>query len=127
MKIEHVALYVNDLEGAKNFFVKYFGAKSNEGYHNPKTDFRSYFLSFDDGARLEIMNKPEMSDLPKALTRTGYAHLAFTVGSREKVDSLTAELKADGYEVISGPRTTGDGYYESCVAAIEGNQIEITE
>ncbi len=127
MKIEHVALYVNDLESAKNFFVKYFSAKSNEGYRNQKTDFRSYFLSFDDGARLEIMNKPEMSDLPKALARTGYVHLAFSVGSREKVDSLTAELKADGYEVISGPRTTGDGYYESCVVAIEGNQIEITE
>ena len=126
MKIEHVALYVNDLEKAKEFFVKYFGAKSNDGYHNQKTDFRSYFLSFDDGARLEIMNKPEMTDLPKDLARTGFVHLAFSVGSKEKVDALTAELKADGYEVISGPRTTGDGYYESCVFAMEGNQIEIT-
>ena len=126
MKIEHVALYVNDLEKAKEFFVKYFGAKSNDGYHNQKTDFRSYFLSFDDGARLEIMNKPEMTDLPKDLARTGFVHLAFSVGSKEKVNALTAELKADGYEVISGPRTTGDGYYESCVFAIEGNQIEIT-
>ena len=126
MKIEHVALYVNDLERAKDFFVKYFGAKSNDGYHNQKTDFRSYFLSFDDGARLEIMNKPEMSDLPKDLARTGYVHLAFSVGSKDRVDALTAELKADGYEVISGPRTTGDGYYESCVVAMEENQIEIT-
>ena len=126
MKIEHVALYVNDLEKAKEFFIKYFDAKSNEGYHNQKTDFRSYFLSFDDGARLEIMNKPEMTDLPKDLARTGFVHLAFSVGSKEKVDALTAELKADGYEVISGPRTTGDGYYESCVIAMEGNQIEIT-
>ena len=126
MKIEHVALYVNDLERAKDFFVKYFNAKSNDGYHNQKTDFRSYFLSFDDGARLEIMNKPEMSDLPKDLAHTGYAHIAFSVGSKERVDALTAELKADGYEVISGLRTTGDGYYESYVVAIEGNQIEIT-
>lgn len=126
MKIEHVALYVNDLEGAREFFVKYFGAKSNDGYHNQKTDFRSYFLSFNDGARLEIMNKPEMTDLPKDLARTGFVHIAFSVGSKEKVDALTAELKADGYEVISGPRTTGDGYYESCVIAMEGNQIEIT-
>lgn len=126
MKVEHVALYVNDLERAKHFFVKYFHAKLNDGYHNQKTDFRSYFLSFDDGARLEIMNKPEMSDLPKDLARTGYVHLAFSVGSKDKVDALTAELKADGYEVVSGPRTTGDGYYESCVIAIEGNQIEIT-
>lgn len=126
MKIEHIALYVNNLEDAKNFFIKYFGATSNDGYHNSKTNFRSYFLSFDDGARLEIMNKPEMSDLPKELARTGYAHIAFSVGSKEKVDALTTRLKADGYEVISGPRTTGDGYYESCIVAIEGNQIEIT-
>ena len=106
--------------------MKYLGAKSNEGYHNTKTSFRSYFLSFDDGARLEIMNKPELPDFPKEITRTGYAHIAFSVGSKEKVDALTAELKADGYEVVSGPRTTGDGYYESCIVAIEGNQIEIT-
>lgn len=72
------------------------------------------------------MHKPEMPDQPKELSRTGYAHIAFRVGSREKVDSLTAELKADGYKVISDPRTTGDGYYESCIAAIEGNQIELT-
>lgn len=122
MKIEHIAIYVTDLEKTRTFFMKYFGAKS----HNPKTNFRSYFLSFDDGVRLEIMNKPEMSDLPKSLARTGYAHIAFSVGSKEKVDTLTAKLKADGYKIISGPRTTGDGYYESCVVVIEDNQIEIT-
>ena len=126
MKIEHIALYVNDLEGARKFFIKYLGAKSNEGYHNPRTDFRSYFLSFEDGARLEIMQRPEMVNLPKEAARTGYAHIAFSVGSREKVDALTAELKADGYDVVSGPRITGDGYYESCIVAMEGNQIEIT-
>lgn len=126
MKIEHIALYVNDLEGARKFFIKYLGAKSNEGYHNPRTDFRSYFLSFEDGARLEIMQRPEMVDMPKEAARTGYAHIAFSVGSREKVDALTAELKADGYDVVSGPRITGDGYYESCIVAMEGNQIEIT-
>lgn len=126
MKIEHVALYVHDLEGARTFFMKYLGAKSNDGYHNPRTDFRSYFLSFDGGARLELMNKPGMTDLPKALARTGYAHIAFSVGSKEKVDALTAELKAAGYELIGVPRTTGDGYYESCILAIEQNQIEIT-
>ena len=96
MKIEHIALYVNDLEEARTFFQKYLGAESNYGYHNPNTNFRSYFLTFDDGARLEIMNKPEMSDLPKDPVRTGYAHIAFSVGSKEKVDSLTAELKAGG-------------------------------
>ena len=126
MKIEHIALYVNDLEAAKDFFVRYLDAMPNEGYHNPRTDFRSYFLTFADGARLELMNKPGMSDEPKPATRTGYAHIAFSVGSQEKVDALTARLKADGCEVLSGPRTTGDGYYESCVLAVEGNQIEIT-
>ena len=126
MKIEHIALYVNNLEEARKFFIKYLGAKSNDGYHNLKTNFRSYFLSFDDGTRLEIMNKPEMSDPPKDLARTGYAHIAFSVGSKEKVDALTVRLKDNGYEVVSGPRITGDGYYESCIVAIEGNQIEIT-
>lgn len=127
MRIEHIAMYVNDLEKAKEFFVKYFNATPNEGYHNRKTGFRSYFLSFDDGARLEIMNKPIMSDCEKQLTRTGYVHIAFRLGSKDAVDKLTAELKADGYEIVSGPRTTGDGYYESCIIGIEGNQIEITE
>ena len=126
MRIEHVAMYVNDLEGARNFFIKYLGASSNDGYHNQKTGFRSYFLSFSDGARLEIMNKPQMDDAEKTLARTGLIHIAFSVGSRECVDELTEELKRDGYEVVSGPRTTGDGYYESCVIGIEGNQIEIT-
>ena len=127
MKIEHVAMYVNDLESMKNFFIKYFGAKSNDGYHNPAKKFRSYFLTFDGETRLEIMNKAEMVDGVKNLTRTGFIHIAFSVGSKEKVDALTAQLKSDGYEVISGPRTTGDGYYESCIVDIEGNQIEITE
>lgn len=126
MKIEHIAMYVNDLEATREFFIKYLGADSNKMYHNPKTDFRSYFLTFDDGARLEIMNKPEMDDLPKNLNRTGYAHLAFSVGDKQKVDEITCRLRLDGYEVISGPRTTGDGYYESCIVAIEKNQIEIT-
>lgn len=127
IKIEHTAMYVNDLEGAKEFFEKYFNAKSNEKYHNTKTGFRSYFLSFDGGARLEIMSKPNVADDEKTLTKTGYAHLAFSVGSREKVDELTYQLEADGYSVISGPRVTGDGYYESSVLGFENNQIEITE
>ncbi len=126
MKIEHVALYVNDLENAKDFFIKYFNAKSNQGYHNKKTDFRSYFLNFDDGARLEIMNKPNLSDTDKYINRTGYIHIAISVGSKEAVDSLTDRLKNDGFEVASEPRITGDGYYESCIVGLEGNQIEIT-
>ena len=126
MKIEHIALYVKDLEKARAFFMKYLGASSDAGYHNPRTNFRSYFLTFDGGARLELMHRPDVSDPPKGSARTGYAHVAFSVGSPERVDALTAELRADGYEVVSGPRTTGDGCYESCIAAIEGNLIEIT-
>ncbi len=127
MKIEHMAMYVNDLESARNFFMKYFNATSNDGYHNPTKKFRSYFLSFDGEARLEIMNKADMVDGDKPLTRTGFIHVAFSVGSKAAVDELTARLKADGFNVISGPRTTGDGYYESCIIDLEGNQIEITE
>ena len=126
MVIEHVAMYVNDLEASRDFFVKYLGGRSNDGYHNKNTGFRSYFISFDDGTRLELMNKPGMEDMEKPLNRTGYAHIAFSVGSKEKVDEITAELKSDGFEVVSGPRTTGDGYYESCVVVFEGNQIELT-
>lgn len=126
MNIEHVAMYVNDLKGAKDFFVNYFGAVANDGYYNPMKQFRSYFLTFTDGARLELMHTPSMEDGPKGLARTGYIHLAFSLGSKEAVDQLTVRLKADGYEVVSGPRTTGDGYYESCVIAFEGNQIELT-
>lgn len=127
MKIEHIAMYVNDFEVARDFFVKYLGGKSNDGYHNKTTDFRSYFISFDDGARLELMNKPGLSDLDKPLNRTGYIHIAFSVGSKEAVDDLTKRLKDDGFEVVSGPRTTGDSYYESCIIGIEDNQVEITE
>ena len=127
MKLEHVAMYVNDLENCRDFFVKYFGATSNSLYHNPTKKFKSYFLTFDGETRLEIMNKADMVDDKKSLTRTGFIHIAFSVGSKEKVDELTAQLKNDGYEIVSNPRTTGDGYYESCIVDFEGNQIEITE
>ena len=127
MRIEHIAMYVNDLEKTKDFFVKYFNAVVNECYHNKATDFRSYFLSFEDGARLEIMTKPQMTTGEKALDRTGYIHIAFRLGSKQAVDELTQRLRNDGYSVSSEPRMTGDGYYESCIIGIEGNQIELTE
>lgn len=126
MKIEHIAMYVTDLEKARDFFVRYLHGKANERYHNKNTDFRSYFISFDEGARIEIMTRPEVTDSEKNPMRTGYIHIAFSVGNKEEVDLLTEKFKADGYEVISGPRITGDGYYESCIVGIEGNQIEIT-
>lgn len=127
MRIEHIALYVRDLEGVKNFFQTYFDAKANDGYHNPKTGLRSYFLTFADGARLELMHRPDQREREVGLRDTGYIHLAFSVGSRREVDRLTKALSDGGYPVLSGPRVTGDGYYESCILGPEGNQIEITE
>ncbi len=126
MKIEHIAMYVNELESARDFFVKYLGGVSGEEYYNEKTGLKSYFIGFDGGARLEIMNKPSMENPVKEINRTGYIHIAFSVGSTEEVDRLTRIFQEDGFEVLSGPRTTGDGYYESCIVGIEGNQIEIT-
>ena len=122
IKVDHIGLYVSDIEAAKSFFQTYFGAKANEMYRNEKKGFYSYFLTFDDGSRLEVMTRTGI-DGRQAL---GSCHVAFSVGSKATVDSLTERLRADGYEVIDGPRTTGDGYYESCVAAIDGNLIEIT-
>lgn len=125
MRIEHVAMYVNDLESTKDFYVKYFGAKANEKYHNFLTGLQTYFLTFDDNTRLEIMTRPEVKITEKSLTQCGYIHLAFSVGSKEKVDMLTNDLEKSGYKIISGPRMTGDKYYESCVLGPENNQIEI--
>lgn len=126
MKIEHIAMYVNDLERAKAFFTHYFHATAGEKYQNPKTGFQSYFLSFQGECRLEIMGSSEMENMEKPLARTGYAHIALSVGTKETVDTLTEQLKKDGYRIISKPRTTGDGYYESCLLDLEDNQIEIT-
>lgn len=125
MRIEHVALYVRDLEAARRFFETYLGGTAGAPYRNETTGFRYYFLSFDDGARLEIMTRPELAEGGGQPCR-GYAHVAFSVGGKQAVDELTERLRADGYEVVSGPRTTGDGYYESCVATVEGALVEIT-
>lgn len=126
MKLEHSAMYVNDLEGMKDFYVTYFEAVPNQKYHNPKTGLETYFLSFKGDSRLELMTRPDRVEQSKALYRTGLTHLAFSTGSKEAVDQLTYQLMTDGFEIISGPRTTGDGYYESCVLDPENNQIEIT-
>ena len=126
MRIEHIAMYVRDLEKARDFFVSYLEGKPNVGYHNVKTGFRSYFISFEDGCRLELMQHPDMIDGEKNLRRTGFVHVAFSLGSKERVDALTARLRDDGYPVLSGPRITGDGYYESCILSLEDNQIELT-
>jgi len=128
MKIDHVAIYVNNLEKTKEFYVKYFQAKANEKYHNKNTGLQTYFLSFPDSeTRLEIMTRPELSGREDRAMNEGFIHLAFSVGSKEKVDELTEGLVKDGFRCLSGPRTTGDGYYESVVEDCEGNLLEITE
>lgn len=125
MKIEHIAIWVKDLEKIKNFYEKYFGVTSSELYHNQKTGFKSYVLSFDDGARIEIMSKSDINK-ERQENSIGYAHLSISLGSKEKVDEYTEIFRKDGYEIISEPRITGDGYYESVISDFEHNLIELT-
>lgn len=128
MKIEHIALWTKDLEKLKSFYEQYFGAKAGEKYTNPKKQFESYFLSFESGSRLELMQMPSVPDSTNDVHKqfTGLIHFAVSTGSKERVDSLTHLLKNDGYEVLDGPRTTGDGYYESVILDPDGNRVEIT-
>ena len=125
MKIEHVAVYTRNLDALRDFYRTYFGASSNDRYQS-KSGMQSYFLTFDDGARLELMWLPSLQNDAAGAGFTGFAHLAFSVGSREAVDSLTERIVRDGHRLISAPRTTGDGYYESCIADPDGNAVEIT-
>ena len=127
MKIDHVALYCLNLEGMRKFFKRYFHGVSNGMYHNPKTGLKTYILSFEDSnARLELMTRPEVKDEEENIYRQGFSHLSFSVGSKEKVDCLTKALNEGGYQVLSGPRITGDGYYESCIVGPENLLLEIT-
>ncbi len=129
MKIEHIAIWVKDLEKSRMFYRKYFGAVSNEKYRNPVKNFESFFLSFENGCRLELMTRPDIQENENSFEaqKYGIIHLAFSTGSREKVDRLTEILRKDGYRIAGEPRTTGDGYYESVILDPEGNIIEITE
>lgn len=128
MYIEHLAIWCRDLEEMRAFYETYFGAKSNEKYINTKKKFESYFLSFDQGPRLEIMQMVGVSESQSDVYAqfVGLTHFAVSVGSEAEVNLLTERLRADGYEVIGEPRWTGDGYYESVVFDPEKNRIEIT-
>ncbi len=123
--ITHVALYVKDIERARAFYEKYFDGKSNDKYINSK-GFQSYFITFSSGARMEIMAHNELVLRENMDKVNGWSHIAFSVGSEENVRILTEEIVADGYELLSPVRHTGDGYYESCVSDPEGNRVEIT-
>ena len=128
MTIGHFALWVQDLERMKTFYERYFSAQANTNYVNERKQFRSYFLTFTSGPRLELMQRPDIQPLARQLGQEflGYAHLAMNVGSATAVDELTQRLVADGYQRLDGPRWTGDGYYESVILDPEGNRIEIT-
>lgn len=128
MKIEHLAIWAENLEDLKNFYVKYFDMVCGEKYTNVHKHFTSYFLSFKGSdTRMELMNRPDIQEdkNQRGLT-SGLTHFAISVGSKEIVNSITKRLRADNYTVQSEPRTTGDGYYESVVLDPEGNLIEIT-
>ncbi|WP_025027298.1 VOC family protein [Caldalkalibacillus mannanilyticus] len=125
MKIEHVAIWVNDLEVMREFYEAYFNGKSNDKYHNSEKKFESYFLTFDSGTRLELMRKLGI-EKKRQDDMIGWAHIAFSLGSRESVNDMTIRLKNGGYRLINGPRVTGDGYYESVFEDPEGNVIELT-
>ncbi|KAB7733216.1 glyoxalase [Rudanella paleaurantiibacter] len=129
MSIEHIAIWVRDLEGMRTFYQTYFGAMPNEKYTNARKGFSSYFLSFPDGGpRLELMQMPGIPDSQNdpMVQFTGLIHLAISVGSEADVDALTERLRADGYTIAGEPRRTGDGYYESVVLDPELNRLEIT-
>lgn len=129
MKIEHIAIWVKDIDKVCEFYRKYFGGNIQPLYHNPTKQFTSRFVTFEDGTRLEVMNNPNVGTLTESMFHVehlGIAHISFSVGSKEKVDLLTKEMSADGVTIVGEPRTTGDGYYESVVLDPEGNRIEIT-
>ncbi len=128
MKIEHLAVWTNQLEALKAFYVRYFNGRAGNKYHNPVKQFSSYFLSFGEGARLELMQRPDITGHTDEAgqTSTGWAHLAFSTGSKEGVDALTETLRQEGFAILDGPRWTGDGYYESVVADPDKNRVEIT-
>ena len=127
MYIEHIAIWVNDLENMRGFYESYFEGKSGDKYINPTKNFSSYFIEFETGCRLEIMHNPSVN-LPRTSDNKllGLTHFAISVASEKQVDFITNKIIRNGFQLLSQPRRTGDGYYESVVLDPEHNQIEIT-
>ena len=126
IRIHHIAIYVHQLDEVARFFETYFDIHRIDSYHNQNTGFLSRFLHLNEGAAIELMNRPDVSDTTDTATHFGLHHLSLSVGSKKMVDTLTDKLAKDGYSVLSQPRTTGDGYYESCIQGPENIIIEIT-
>ena len=128
MRIEHIALWTQDLDRSTTFYTAYFGATAGVRYVNQKKGFESCFLSFEDGARIELMRTTTLKpiEIEAGAQRMGLTHLAISLGSEREVDELTRRLKDDGFPVLDGPRRTGDGFYESVVLDPDGNRLELT-
>lgn len=124
MQLTHVAIWTNDLERSRAFYMKYFNGKSNEKYVNPMKGFASYFVTFEGGASLEIMRRMDITDTADRVS-IGLTHFAFSVGSKEKVDAMIEQFRRDGYTITGEPRTTGDGFYEGALLDPDGNHIEV--
>ena len=127
-RIEHIALWTEDIERLARFYAHYFGASVGSTYANPSKGFESRFLTFADGARLELMTTSTLRPLKcePGVHRMGLTHLALSLGSERRVEELTAVLRQAGVEVADGPRRTGDGYYESVILDPDGNRVELT-
>lgn len=127
MKIDHIAIWCDDLERMREFYTTYFECSANDMYHNPNKGYTSYFLTFpSSAARIELMHRTDIEIEPqKRGFEKGWAHLSICVGEREDVDSLVERMRADGCQIVGATRLTGDGYYEAVVEDVEGNIIEI--
>ena len=129
MKIEHLAIWTNQLEALKDFYMKYFEGVAGPKYHNKKKHFQSYFLTFGSGARLEIMTAPGIPDNQNdtiSSQHLGIIHFAFEVATMQEVDDKAKELGDAGFRILDGPRTTGDGYYEFATLDPDNNRLEVT-
>jgi lactoylglutathione lyase len=129
MIIEHIAIWTNQLEEMRDYYVRFFGGKPNEKYTNPTTGFESFFLTFESGARLELMRKPRLPDNQNDTIEAqhlGIIHIAFALQTKAEVDAKAGELQSAGYRILRAPRTTGDGYYEFETLDPDNNRLEVT-
>ena len=128
MIIEHIAIWTADIERLKTYYIDFFGGQTNSKYRNEAKQFESYFISFESGARLEIMTRVDINtEVPNSVSPyLGMAHIAFGVKDMKKVNDQAALLRRAGYSILSGPRRTGDGYYEFETTDPDGNLIEVT-
>jgi lactoylglutathione lyase len=128
IKLDHIAIWADDIEKIKEYYTRFFDAESNDKYTNPNTGFSSYFLSFDDGSRIEVMHRADIPDNANDVIERqykGYIHISFVVDTKADVDAKAKQLAEAGYAILRGPRVTGDGYYEFETIDPENNRLEV--